>query len=476
MGMLRILLVASPVRAIGFDLLIRIPSLGLCSIAANLDRKFYDIRVIDLIVAGNHPKEYFKKLLGKYKPDIVGFSCTTFQYKESLEYAKITRLFNKDIKIVFGGYHPSLCYREMLESEDGDFIDFIIRGEGEIVFNKLVNSIDREGPFDHIPNISYKNGDVVLHNPKGTLANLNEIQLPLRGARIINKGFHFFGYPADVIETSRGCVFDCNYCCITAMYGRTFRKYKIERVLEDIRNAKKYGGKAIIISDDNITIDGKRFKEICGAIIDSKLNNLKYFVQASIKGLKDTHGLIDTMAKAGIKWVYIGMENESDETLKFLNKDNQFKSSEVYNVVKELKRVGIIVIGGIIIGNPNDTEESIWGNYNFLKKLEIDLPVFMPLTPFPNTIVRDELIKENLITNLKDYTKYDGFRVNIRTRYLSSEGLSRLLNELFTKYPIDSGSIWRLILNQPLFFIKLIYQQIIRRPKLVFEYILKRPL
>ncbi|MEJ2104531.1 MAG: radical SAM protein [Calditrichia bacterium] len=474
--MLRILLVASPVRTLGFDILVRVPNMGLCSIAANLNRKVCDVKVIDLIVAGVHPRDYFKKLLDDYKPDLVGFSCTTFQYKDSLELAKITKSFNKDIKVVFGGYHPSTSYKEIFECSDRNFIDFLIRGEGEIVFNKLVNSIVHEGPFDHIPNISYKNGDAVIHNPEGRLANLGEIKLPDRSTRIINKGFHFFGYPADVVETSRGCVYDCNFCCITSMYGRSFRRHKIERVIEDIRNVKKHGCKAIIISDDNITIDSKRYKEICEAIIEAKLNDLRFFVQVSVKGLKNTPGLIDVMVKAGTKWAFIGIENESDEILKFLNKDRQFRSSDIYSVVRELKRAGIIVLGGIIIGNPNDTEKTIWKNYNFVKKLKIDIPMFMPLTPYPNTLIRDELIKENLVTNLNDYSKYNCYRVNIRTRYISSEKLFILLNRLFAKYPIDSGTIWRLIFRQPLFFVKLIYQQIIRRPKLVFEYILRRPL
>jgi radical SAM superfamily enzyme YgiQ (UPF0313 family) len=449
----------------------RLPNLGLSSIAANLDRNLCDIKIVDLIVAGRNPQKYFLSLLQTYQPDVVGFSCMIFQYAKTLEFAKMTKNFNKNIKVVMGGYYPTVDYDVILESADMEFIDFVIRSEGEIAFNELIRALNNGGDFRKVLNLSYKDNGSIVHNPKSKLLNLDEIKPPDRDVRILKKGFHLFGYPADAIETSRGCTCDCDFCSIRSMYGKSFRKYKIERVLNDIRDAQKHGAKSLMITDDNPTLAGRRYKELCEAIIEAKLNKIRYYIQASINGLKNTPGLIETMVKSGARWVFLGIENESDETLEFLDKSNQFKKSDAFEVIGELKEHGAIVFGGIIIGNPEDTEEKVWANYEYAKKLGMDFPVFGILTPYPKTPIRDKLLKQGLIVNLHDYSKYNCFNANLRTKHLSPERLSQLRQEIETMYPIKSGSIWRLLREFPLYFAKLIPQSLIKEPKNVFGFI-----
>ena len=119
-------------------------------------------------------------------------------------------------------------------------------------------------------------------------------------------------------------------------------------------------------------------------------------------------------------------------------------------------------MGGIIIGNPMDTEKKIWTNYEFMKQLQVDFPLFMTLTPYPKTGVRDKLIKEGLITNIDNYSKYDCFSTNIRTKYLSSGELAKLRKKIEFKFPLESGAIWRLIRAFPSFFLKLIIRSIFK--------------
>ena len=141
----------------------------------------------------------------------------------------------------------------------------------------------------------------------------------------------------------KATVFDCDFCSINNMYGKSFRTFEIDRVLDDIRDAQSHGAKALMVADDNITIAGKRYMELCDAIIDAKLNHLKYFVQASVQGLKKTPGLAAKMVKAGARWIFLGIENESEEALDFLVKSNQFKKSDTFDVIGELKEQGAMV-------------------------------------------------------------------------------------------------------------------------------------
>ncbi len=462
---MRVLLAANHDTLFEFHRLLRFPHLGIASIAANLDRELCEVKVADLIVAGRNPRDFFLRLLKDYRPDVVGLSCMVFQYSEALELARITRAYNKNIVIVMGGYGPSVIYEEILQSDDMDYIDFIIRGEGEAAFNELIRALNFKTDLKNVPNLSYRINGSVIHNPAGSLIDLDTLKIPDRNARVLKKGFYTVGYPADVIETSRGCVNDCGFCTIRHMYGKSFRRYKPERIVNDIRDAQSHGASSIFIVDDNITLDTRHFNKVCDAIIDARLNKMRFTVEASVKGLTQKPELIKKMADAGIKQIFLGIENFSENALDFMSKSGQFKFSDTYEVVTELKKRKILIIAGIISGYPGDTEESMWTNFKFCSELGIIVPIFYLLTPYPKTRIRDELINLGLVTNLHDYSKYTGFDANVRTATLSAERLREIREEMGFRYPVYSGAWLRLLREFPfLFSARLFFGQLFLEP------------
>lgn len=471
---MRVLLVASHKVLVGFDRMTRLPNGGLSSIAGNIDPDLAEVKIIDLVLRRHNAHPTLLKILNEYRPDVVGLSCMIFQYAKTLELAKLVREFDQNITIVFGGYYPTVDYDVIAESEDMQYIDYIIRGEAERSFNQLLQTLANGGDLSEIPGLTWRRNGTAVHNENGKLLNLDEIKPPNRDSRILKKGFHLFGYPADVIETSRGCVFDCDFCSIKNMYGKSFRKYKIERVLDDIRDAKIRGARALLVSDDNPTIDGKRYKELCEAIIDAGLHDMRYYVQASVKGFKNTPGLAEAMVKSGARWIFLGIESESDATLDYLIKSNQFTTNEAFEVVSELKSYGAIVFGGIIIGNPDDDEKKIRANFDYARRLGMDYPIFGILTPYPKTGIRKRMLEEGLITNVDDYSKYDCYHANVRTRHLSPEQLYDIRFDMENRYPISSGSIFRIFREFPLYLLKLIPRSIIREPKNLWDFIKKQ--
>ncbi len=452
-------------------MMFRIPNLGLCSLAANVDRNICVVKVIDLIAVKNKYKKYFVNLLTQFKPDIVGFSCMAFQYASTLRLAGLTKEYDENITVLLGGYYPTVDSRSILESDDMRFIDYIFRGEGEISFSEFVKAYSKGEGFESVPGISYISNKTVINIPFGCLANLDDLKIPDRSVRLSDKGFNCMGFKSDAIETSRGCVYECNFCSIQNMYGKSYRKYKIERVLEDIRDAKKYGAESLMMTDDNISLDGKRFKELCESITDAKLNDVKYLTQASVNGIKRTPGLAKAMADSGMNWVFLGIESSSDSALDYLNKSTQLKSSDTEEVVKELKEYGIIVIGGFVFGYPNDTEETLRDNFEFAKRIGVDIPTFNILTPYPNTKIREELLQLDLITNKFDYSKYDCWEVNIKTNHLSSEQIYEIRNELEARFPVESGALWRMAKKYPVYFAKLIPRWTFTKPQDFFKFL-----
>ncbi len=416
-----------------FDVFAYIPNLAIVSIAGNVDHNACDVKVADLYLVKDRMEDYVLDLLSKRHPNLVGFSCMSFQYHNAIKLARLVKGYDENILVVLGGYHPTLMYDEIADSPDSQFIDFIVRGEGEISFNELVNAIEKDTGYDKIPGLSYKMNGIFHHNLPGDLLSLDTLQLPKRDARLITKGCQAFGLQSDAIETSRGCTYNCKFCSIKHMYGRSFRKYEISRVIEDIKNAHKHGARWLIITDDNITLDLKRLGVLCEEIVSAKLNSIHYLVQASVKGIAHSAKLVQKMADAGIKIVFLGIESLSKADLDFLGKKTT-TPEDTRKAVKYLKDNEIVCFGGFIVGNPNDDEESLWNTFNIARELGIDTPAFPILIPHVKTEIREELMAEGLVTNVDDFSTYDGFSANIRTKYLMPEEIDSIVEKMYSAY------------------------------------------
>ena len=455
----------------GFNRLTKIPSLNLASIAANLDEGLAEVKIADLVIKDRNPKKALQKILEDYKPDVVGFTAMSFQYNMALELAKLTRkLFPNAINIL-GGYHATGDSENIMLSDDMDYFDFLINGEGETPFNELVKALNNGNDFSKVPSISYKANGNIFHNPRPLkLLEPEDIKIPLRSARVFKKGFHILGMPGDVIETSRGCVYTCNFCSIRNMYGRSFRKFSIDRIIGDLEDAKRYGTEAIFITDDNITIDPKRLIKLSDEITHNKLN-MTFAVQANVRGFRKNPELAPAMARAGTKMVFLGIENASDENLEFMHKSNQLTTSDTEIVVKQLKENNILVVGGFIFGNPDDKKEDLVRNFDYAKKIGVDFQLFNILTPHLKTELREELLKEGLVTNINDYSKYNHYAANVKTRHLSTEELFKIRNKLDARYTIESGAIFRLFKAYPWFFTKLMFWMMKNEPQNWYNFV-----
>ena len=86
------------------------------------------------------------------------------------------------------------------------------------------------------------------------------------------------------------------------------------------------------------------------------------------------------------------------------------------------------------MGNPQDSREDLWENFNLVKSLNIDFPNFMTLTPFPKTRIRKELETQNLLTNPTNYARYDLIQANLKTHFLTDLELFHLVKFFFQKY------------------------------------------
>jgi anaerobic magnesium-protoporphyrin IX monomethyl ester cyclase len=401
------------------------PNLGLASLAANIDNG-HDIRIIDLIRKRRNVRQYLSGVLLNFRPQVVGLSSMTWQYATCEKLIKLIRTLLPGVKIVLGGYHATLMYTEIGDSANGRLIDYLVRGEGEVAFRRLIRALEGKDQVEEIPSVSYQSGAGFVHNPKGELLDLSKLKLPVRDKRRLTWGYHIMNRNSEVIETSRGCLRNCNFCSIRHMYGRAFRPFPNERILADIDMIyHKLRKRWIFVSDDNFVMVPERVMELCDAIIARNYRNLVLIVQADCVTMARNEQMVRKMSRAGFKSIFLGIENVSKKNLQTAKKGDIVDAAR--KAIALCHKYGIMVVGGMIFGFPDDGEQEIIDNYKFLKSTGADTAYCQILTPYPKTGIRRDLIEAGLVTNRCDYTRYNGMWANVKTRHLSADELQYLV-------------------------------------------------
>lgn len=408
------------------SLAIRMPNGGLTSIAANVDAH-HRVAVADLVLVQRRVRENVIRLVRELNPEVIGLSIMTFQRRTAGRIIELVRTLKPDANIVVGGYDPSLA-PEAYETID---VDYLIRGEGEIAFRDLLRAIEGNGQIENVCGLNHRTPNGWIHNQQGPPYRLEDgqIRLPQRSARVL-KGYTFLGRQVDVVETSRGCTYDCSFCSIIEMRGRNFFTYSFDRVLADIRDARDHGARTIFLVDDNIMLNVRRFEGLCEAIIAAGLNKLDYFVQAMTSSIAN-HGatLAPLMKRAGFRYVFLGIENILEGDLEFLrasakntarnDENGRSSGNATLQAIDYLHQNQMYVVGGLIVGNPGDTRESIEANLQFARRY-VDWPYIQHPTPYPRTPMTKEFRDQGLIQNER-LEEYDGTTAVVRTRHLPAE-------------------------------------------------------
>jgi len=228
----------------------------------------------------------------------------TFQRRTAHAVIRLIRALRPQARIAVGGYDASLAPHAYTDPALG--VDVIVRGEGEVTFREVLRVI--AGDDTHLTSIAglmYRHESTIVETPSRPVSALSStegiIRPPNRSARVLS-GYTLLGRPVDVVETSRGCTFDCSFYSIIEMRGRNLHHFPVDRAVADIADARARGARCIFFVDDNIVLDVPRFEKICRAIIANGLHDIDYVVQAMTAPLAK-HGLrlAPLMRRAGFR-------------------------------------------------------------------------------------------------------------------------------------------------------------------------------
>jgi len=342
----------------------------------------------------NVDENKYVRILENFQPDVVGFSVLTPNFVYSTKLAGITKkTLGKNVKVIFGGVHPTLFPDNVLKDEN---TDVVVRGEGELTMLETVSCIKNN--LSKVKGISYKKNKKIIHNSERTLIeNLDGIPYP---ARHLLKGRYYFidakKCPLDVMITSRGCPFRCIFC--TRVWGRNYRMRSKMSVVDEMEFlVEERGVKEIHVIDDIFNLNIQRAKDICNEIIKRNLD----MVWALPSGIRSNKALIDEELAKKLHYsncwmLAFGIESGDQKILNIAKKD--LKIEEVKRAVKICRDAGIEELWGFfLMGLPGETKESIEKTIDLACELDLDVAKFHILVPFPGSEVYEIYKKQNLI-------------------------------------------------------------------------------
>lgn len=376
----------------------------------------------EVILIDGNAKAMSRSELVKFCKDenvgLVGIGSMTRMVARAYQVADAIR--DAGIKVVMGGPHVTECPNEALGRDGGPrHADAIALGEADATWPLIVTDA-ANGRLKEIyqPQADAKGNDIkpglqpYPHIPWETL-DLEQFSLVPKFLRPMMSKFgegwgKFFVVP---IETGRGCPYGCEFCTVTGFFGDSIRFRANESVVEELlrlkaRAEKERGQIAVFFIDDNLAINKKRLKSLLRDIIAANAQ-LPWVAQISANLLADDE-LVDLIADAGARWIFIGMESIDPANMADVNKTFS-KPANYKDVLDGLARRNIYAITSFIFGMDNDTAGVGDRTVDEIESWAPGLPVFGQLTPFPATPLYDRLEKAGRLARPKHWLDFAPF-------------------------------------------------------------------
>lgn len=365
----------------------KMPPIGLATLATCTPEE-YDVKIID---------ENVSKIDYNEEVDLVAITSITPIAPRAYEISQNFRKLGK--KVIIGGIHPS-----MFPEEAKKYADSVVIGESETIWpmiledfkkNKLKRSyLGKTTPPDKIP------------IPRNDLLDLNK-------------------YSVEIIQTSRGCPFNCEFCSVNKFNGTTLRQRPIQDVIKEVEIIKK---KKITFVDDNLIGFGKKNEERAIHLFNElKQFNIRWGSQTSIN-MGSNDDVLKAASDSGAFGFFIGMESINSSTLNQMKKwmNIRIGIKNYKKVIKKIHNYGITITGSFVLGNDTDNKDIFKKTIDFADFLELDRIQFTISTPFPGTELYKRLHRENrlIYTNYpSDWKLYDFFHAVFKPKYMTSEEL-----------------------------------------------------
>jgi radical SAM superfamily enzyme YgiQ (UPF0313 family) len=414
------------------------PPLSLLQIAASFDAGVR-LQVLDLDLYASRWRPKLAETVKDFRPAYVGLTASTPAFPMALECAEIAKTAAPAAKIVIGGVHGTVYPEEAFKTPA---VDYVVHGEGDLVFDRLVGAGDPVG----IPGVAYRRNGAVVVNPRPPLIeNLDGLGLPRHDLAEIRKykGTSVLAPhgPAGFLESSRGCRHRCAFCT-KAVFGRTFRPKSPARIVAEVEAMLRAGYRWVHFIDDGFGTDAQRIVELC-RLIERKKLEFRWTALSGFAGDQWTREAFVWLKKAGCRRVSFGIESGNQAVLDQVNKDVSL--DQIRQGVNAAQEAGLETLGFFILGLPGETRATAQETVDFAKALRLHLAKFAVVAPNPGTPLFAAWSAEGRIKSL-DWSRYLFTFVDdpvYEHPNLSAAELGRLYRRAYRQFYLRPGFVAR---------------------------------
>ena len=411
-----------------------LPPLGILSIASFLRDEGFKVKVYD-IHAEKLDENELRFRLKKDRPNYVGISVLTNMCIPAHKIARIVKEELKACVVIAGGVHAEAMPERMLKNSS---FDAVVRGDGEEPMKEIMQDI----PFKKIPGLSYRFLNKVIHNPLRPInLDLDKYSFPAYDLVDFKNYFPAAGsyrnLPAINMLMTRGCPGKCTFCNSAKT---TLRARSPSKVVEQIEILySKYGIRKIQFYDDTFTVLKSNVLEFC-RLLELKKFDLSW--TAYIRGDCFSDEMALAMKKAGCHQVLMGIETGSPLIASRIGKPIDKKRYK--QAVEIAHKHNLEVRASFIIGNMDETIETMKQTLDFAIELDVDLFQLNISTPYPGSALFKEAFDKGIINSFNWY-KYGQGDVIIDQTQLSAEDIFAFERFAFRKFYLRPKSIYRML-------------------------------
>jgi radical SAM superfamily enzyme YgiQ (UPF0313 family) len=387
------------------------PPLGLLTIAAavkDFDVTVFDIKgEYDLIPGSPALDQMVTGLLNRFEPDVVGVTIITSEFDASMEIFKTVKKHNRRILTVAGGLHTTLCPEDFTDPA----VDVICPGQSANAFRQVVVNFEKKLPLDNIRGIILnRNGRRIATPPvenNWDPANENFLMPDRRHLERWRQTYRVGNAPSPTtyLFTSLGCPYRCTFCSIWKEHNGMYHQRSVESIIEEL---KLIDYDIVRFADANTIVNIAFINRLFDRMAEEGIQK-EYIMDIRADTAVDHPGLIEKLARAGLKVAICGFESFRDHELARYNKKSS--ADRIHKAIDVFHRNGILLRGNYVV--PHDyTDDDFKALAEYAGSHRVTYAGYTILTPMPGTILYEEM--KDLIVD-HDLSKYNFFNSVLKT-------------------------------------------------------------
>lgn len=344
----------------------------------------------------NNSIDFIMKDIYKINPDVIVFSVYIWNVEDIARLCENIKKIKSNIKIAFGG--PEVSYDFVNAMRRYPFVDYILYGEGEVVYRDLILRFLGKKKIEYVKGICHReNGEITVNEAMPLIANLDEIPSPYENidrSEYENKIVYF--------ESSRGCPFNCQYCISSAIEG--LRYFSVPRIKRDLKNLIDARVSQIKFIDRTFNANREIAKDVMNFLMENDNGYTSYHFEVTAHLIDDDMLEFLKNCKAGLFQFEIGVQSTNERTLEAVGRKDDFKRlTKVVNTISSYRNIHQHL--DLIAGLPYESYERFSYSFDHVFKLKSECLQLGFLKMIKGTGIRDRADEHNY--QYKDYPPYE---------------------------------------------------------------------